>query len=137
MYVLFLFIVYQVCKTSMRLGTPPGTWARRNIKILSLVMDPTRLQLLLSVKPGEWASVAALLPEEAKSAVGKTLFGQPLHEAATERTDSQCADDALLFVQNTDVITKANLGDAVKATVDTVTAFPGSDKIPNRRKVPE
>ena len=74
---------------------------------------------------------------ESKSAVGKALFGQHLHEVATGRADEQRADDALFFVQNCKEITAAALGGAIQETVVVIAAMPGSDKIPDRRKVPK
>ena len=98
-------------------------------------MDPARLATLLAVKPGEWHTVAAPLSIESKSCVGATLFGAHLHEVAKERADEQAADDALFFVQNTAVVTVQAIEESVKETVATILAFPGSDKIPQRRQV--
>lgn len=126
---------YQVCKMSIRTGSLPGTWARRNAKILGQVMNSGRLAKLLGVAAGAWSTVAQELAIESKTAVGKTLFGQHLHATATERADAQCDDDSLYFVENSDEITTAGLAAAVKETVETIASFPGSDKIPDRRKV--
>lgn len=108
---------YQVCKSSMRIGTLSGMWPRRHAAILGQVTDPARLGKVLAVKPGASATVAAELSIEAKSEVGKTFFGAHLHEVATERADEQSVDDALLSVQNNKEVDQQKLIAAVRETV--------------------
>ena len=127
----------QVCKSTMAWGTLPCTWASREKKVLFQAMVSGRLVTLLQVEPGKWSNVSGALDIEARSKIGKLLFGQHLHEVATERSDTTAAEDALQFARPADgKISKDNFGTAVNATVVAITGYAGSDKIPERRKVP-
>ena len=130
------YLTPEVWKSTRAMGTLPGAWCRRHRRALHQIMDPVRLDKLLSVNTGEWSSVAHELDVESKSGIGQLLFGEHLHACATERADKKATEDATEYVTGKTKIDRASLEAAIKATVAAIAAFPGSCDIPERRKVP-
>ena len=125
----------QVCKSCVATGTLPGTWVVRNHTTVEQIMDPNRLKALMNVKSGDWTAVAKELDSETKSELGKFLFGDSLHSVAKERADNRALADAINMLSKTDKLDMTIFQAYLAETSSNVENFPGSDTIPERRKV--
>ena len=97
--------------------------------------SPVRVQALLNVKPGAWSTVAKELESESKYELGAILFAEHLDKVAKERADTRAYDDACAMLRDNERITTEIFDAAVQRSYETIAGFPGSDCIPDRRKV--
>ena len=126
----------QVCKQTCSSGTTlPGTWARRNKKLIDQVFNPHRVGILLSVKPGAWTTVAKELESESKCQLGTLLFSEHLDKVAKERADAKAYEDACEMMKENAMLTTDIFNECVGKSYETILALPGSSTIPDRRKV--